>query len=117
MNGSTLSPTPKAYVKTCFYSRGHKASEEELAAAAAAPKTVKPKRTACKAAPKPKVSKPVEPLTDTPMKEGKRCKKVVEQDPPEDTPESTTVVPKRHRLKTTDPDSGEQIRLLKEVGT
>ena len=107
----------KTNFKTCFFSHGNKASEEELAAAAAAaPKTVKPKKTACKAVPKPKVSKTDGPLTDTPMKDGKRCKKVVDQDPPEDTPEATVVVHKRHRLKTKDPDSGEQIRLLKEVG-
>lgn len=78
---------------------------------------MKPKKTtACKAVPKPKVSKTDEPLTETPMKDGKRCKKVVDQDPPEDTPEATAVAPKRHRLKTTDPDSGAQIRLLKQVG-
>eukprot|EP00435_Cladocopium_sp_Y103_P025139 s169_g6.t1 len=99
-----------------FCRKQDKASEEELAAAkAAAPKTAKPKKTACKAVPKPKVSKTTEPLTDTPMKDGKRCKKVVEEDPPEDTPESVPVVAKRHRLKTTDPDAEGQIRLLKEA--
>ena len=118
MDSSTLSPSPQNKCQTIFFSHGNKASEEELAAAAAAaPTTVKPKKkTACKAVPKPKVSKTDGPLTDTPMKDGKRCKKVVDQDPPEDTPEATVVVPKRYRSKTKDPDSGEQIRLLKEVG-
>ena len=118
MDSSTLSPSPQNKCQNIFFSHGNKASEEELAAAAAAaPTTVKPKKkTACKAVPKPKVSKTDGPLTDTPMKDGKRCKKVVDQDPPEVSPEATVVVPKRYRLKTKDPDSGEQIRLLKEVG-
>ena len=85
----------------------------------------KPKKaTATKAAPKPKqapAKADKQAITDTPVKDGKRCKKPhVSQ--PESTPEAENppspapVVAKRFRAKAADPDPLAQVQALKEAG-